>query len=719
MAMHPGPSTPDPLQTDANSWSERRLIRLLAGGRGRPLGIVVLAALLACTFLPFPPAIGLRLALFDAYQNLKPRRLQALPASIVAIDEKSLSQIGQWPWPRTVVARIVGEIARAGPAAIGIDVLFPEPDRMSPQQTAALVEQVDPALARKLRALPGNDALLARAIGRAPVVLGMAGLDERAASSRRGRTAPFVFRGGDPRPFIRGFASSLRSLAVLDEAASGHALLSVDPAGGIVRRVPLIAAIDDSVTPALAVEMLRVAAGAPVIGVSVDRRGVRSLQVGDLEIPTEPDGAVWVHFSPREAARLVSAVDVLEGRVEPAAFDRRLVLVGVTGLGLVDHQATPLGVRMPGIEIHAQLLENIFEQRMLRRPSFAPKLERGWLLLVGALLIAAVPAVRPRTATAIFGLQLLACLAAGFGAYAWQAWLLDAAWPALGTTVVFATLLGGTLADTDRQRRALARALAIERDAAARAAGELEAARRIQVGMLPPTSGAFHRDRRFELEALLDTAKMVGGDLYDYFKPDPERLYFAVGDVSGKGLPASIFMAVSKALYKSVAMREGGNIGATMRAAQAEIARDNPEAFFVTLFAGLLDLSSGHLEYCNAGHETPLLLAAHPPGVRRLSGGEGPPLCVLEDFEFRSTDCTLAPGETLCVVTDGVTEAMDSQARLYGRARLEELLSRRRKNEGAGDLLRAIRRDVESHAAGAERSDDITILVLKWNGGAC
>jgi serine phosphatase RsbU (regulator of sigma subunit) len=676
----------------------------------------VLLALLACTLVELRPAVGLRMALFDAYQSLKPRQRQSMPAAIVAIDDKSLSAVGQWPWPRTVTARLIDAIANAGPAAIGIDIVFPEPDRMSPQQIAPLVAQIDPALALRLQTLPSNDAALARAISRGPVVLGLAGLDERSVGPASGRTAPFVVRGGDPRPFIRNFESALRSLPAIDAAASGHALLSVDPAGGIVRRVPLFAAIDGTLTPALAVEMLRVAGAAPAIGVSVAPRGVRSVAVGDLEIPSESDGGVWVHFSPRDAARLVSAVDVLEGRVEPSVFERRLVLVGATGLGLLDHQATPLGVRMPGIEIHAQLLENIFEQRMLRRPQFAPIVERGWLLVFGAILIAAVPALRPRAATAIFAFQFAACLAAAFGFYVWKIWLIDAAWPALGTALVFGTLLGGTLADSDRQRRALARALALEREAAARAAGELEAARRIQIGMLPPTSGVFLRDRRFELEALLDTAKTVGGDLYDYFKLDENRLYFAVGDVSGKGLPASIFMAVSKALYKSAALREGGDIGAAMRAAQAEIARDNPEAFFVTLFTGLLDLSSGRLEYCNAGHEPPLLVAPGERCARRLSGAEGPPLCVLEDFDYRSAGCALAPGSMLCLVTDGVTEAMNPDGRLYGRARLESLLAARSDQAAAGDLLRRIREDVESHVGGAERSDDITILVLKWTG---
>jgi adenylate cyclase len=702
-----------------SAWSERRAVKLLVGARGRPLGALFLAVLLALTLLPESgPADGLKLALFDAYQTLFPREQQSAPAIVVAIDEQSLAEHGQWPWPRTLLARLIDNIAEGKPAAIGIDALFPEPDRLSPDRLAPIFEHAAPELARQLAGLPGNDSVFAGSIAAAPVVLGIAGLEEVPTGSVAGRTAPFLVRGANPSAHLRSFAAGLRSLPELDNAAAGHALLSVDPRGGIVRRVPLVATIGGTLTPALSVEMLRVASATGGYVLHSDRRGVRAVAIGDLSIPTGPDGTVWVHFSPSSANRLVSAADVLAQRIDPLIFDRRLVLVGATGLGLLDHQATPLGVRMPGIEIHAQLLENIFDGRLLGRPASAAHAERLLLLVCGLILIAVAPAVRPRTGAMLFVALLATCFALGFGLYLGRAVLFDGAWPAVGTTLVYGALLAGTLAETDRQRRALALALAEERDAAARAAGELEAARRIQLGMLPPTSGDFLRDRRFELEAMLETAKTVGGDLYDYFKLDDDRLFFAVGDVSGKGLPASIFMAVSKSLYKSAALRSESDIGTVMRAAHAEIARDNPEALFVTLFAGLLDLRNGQLTYCNAGHEEPLLAAPGRTGVARLEGGDGPPLCVLEKFDYRAASYQMQCGEVLCAVTDGVTEAMDVNEELYGRARLAQLLASQAAKSSPRQLVSLIEEDVQRHSAGAERSDDITILVLKWNGEA-
>lgn len=695
-------------------WSERRLVKLLVGGRGRPLGALMLAGLLALGWLPAAsPIDALRMYVFDGYQRLFPRQPASSPAIIVAIDERSLAELGQWPWPRTLLADLIDAIARDDPAAIGIDMLFPERDRMSPDALADIVRGVDPQLALKLQSLPANDTIFAGAISRAPVVLGMAGLEEPDPRPGGGGTVPFLVRGGDPQPWLRHFAGSVRSLPVLDRAAAGHGLLSVDPGGGIVRTAPLLASIDGTLTPALSIEMLRVAARQPALGLSVGTHGVESLNVGDLRIPTEADGSLWIHFSHRVAARFVSASDVIAGRSPQGLFERRLVLVGATGLGLLDHQATPLDVRMPGIEIHAQLLENIFDGRLLARPSTVRQGELLLLLGCALTLIVLVPRWRPRTSALLYGGLLTVCATVGLALFARYQLLFDAAWPALATTMVFGALLGGTLADSDRQRRSLARDLQREREAAARAAGELEAARRIQLGMLPPTSGTFLHDRRFELSARLETARLVGGDLYDYFKLDQDRLFMMIGDVSGKGLPASIFMAVSKALYKSAALRSG-DIGAVMRTAHREIARDNPEALFVTVFAAVLDLRSGVLQYCNAGHEPPLAKLPGEPCRERFALEGGPPLCVIDEFPYETGTHQLRPRETLCLLTDGVTEAMDAEGKLYGRARLAARFAHDADSLPVSDVLEAIAQDVRRHAAGADRSDDITLLIVRW-----
>jgi adenylate cyclase len=659
----------------------------------------------------------LRLAAFDAYQSLAPRVPRAAPVVIVAIDEESLRRYGQWPWPRTWLARLVARVSTARPAAIGIDIFMPEVDRLSPGRIGDLLEGLDPAVTQSLAAMPSNDAVLAEALRGRRTVLALVGVESAETATPGGVGAPPVRAvGGDPAPFVRHYAGALRSVAEIDAAAAGRGLVSLDPERGVVRRMPLLATVGDVLVPGLGLEMLRVAVGGPALSVRVGGGGVEAVGVGDLLVPTEPDGRVWLHYRRPDPARFVSAGDVLAGRTEPERFRDRLVLIGATAFGLSDYRATPVADQMPGIEIHAQLLEGIFEGALLSRPPLARGLELALLATAGLLLVIAVPRLRPRVSAALLLGVIGVALALGFVAYRTRGLLLDTATPALGLAVLYTVMLAVTLTETETRRRALRRQVEQQREAAARLAGELEAARRIQMGTLPRPSVAFPGERRFDLYARLDPAREVGGDLYDFFFLDADHLFFLIGDVSGKGLPGSLFMAISKALYKSTALRRHGQVALMMREADAEISRDNAEGLFVTVLAGVLDARTGVLEYCSAGHEPPFLLPRAGRPLARLTEGGGPPLCAVDGFAYAPGARQLEPGDTLCLITDGITEAARADGELYGRPRLEALLAGLGTAASVADIGEAIRRDVAAFTGDAEASDDMALLVLRFTG---
>ena len=274
-----------------------------------------------------------------------------------------------------------------------------------------------------------------------------------------------------------------------------------------------------------------------------------------------------------------------------------------------------------------------------------------------------------------------------------------------------------TLAEANRQKKSLERLVQAQREESARIAGELDAARRIQTATLPRTD-FLRDDPRLDLAATMIPAREVGGDLYDFYRLDDRRLFFLVGDVAGKGLSASIFMAVSKALYKSAMLRApAADIGDIMTVANAEVSRDNPEMLFVTAFAGILDLESGDLDYCNAGHDNPYVTHPDSAAVRRIEDGGGPPLCAVDDFAYRGARCRMRAGEQLCIVTDGVTEARNPAGEMYGAERLRDMLARLAQRPlDARAVVATMRTEVESFVAGAEPADDLTLLVLRWNG---
>ena len=659
----------------------------------------------------------MRLAGFDMYQILWPRTRASDPAVIVDIDDESLARHGQWPWPRTLLAQLVSRIASADPAAIGIDIFMPERDRLSPAELPALVPGIGRDLAELLRHLPSSDTILAQAIQGRPVVLVVAGLagSSDAAPRPGGRLAPMRIVGPDPVPFVRRWATVLRSVNEIDAAAAGHGLANVDLEAGVVHRMPLIAAVGGRLAPGLGPEMLRVASGTPAFGVRVGH-GVEAVSIGDLSIPTQRDGSVWLHFSRSDPARFVSAARVLAGTVDASRFERKLVLVGVTAVGLSDYRATPVDDRMAGVEIHAQLLEDIFDRDLLSRPPLILWAELGALAASGALLILLVPRLRARASAALF--LALCCALMGLGVLGYLKWrlLFDAASPTIGLGALFAAMLGVTLAESDSQRRVLRRELEREREAALRLAGELEAARRIQMGILPNPALVFASERRVEFYVFLESAREVGGDLYDFFLLDDDRVFVLIGDVSGKGLPGSLFMAVSKTLCKSAALRHAGDVALMMREANAEIARDNGEGLFVTAWAGVVNARTGELSYCNAGHEAAYVRPGDGLPSRKLDEGGGPPFCVEEGFPYEAASYRLSPGEVLCLITDGVTEAMNAAGEFYGRHRLGELLTRLAPDAGADEVGEAIRHDVERFEAGVEPSDDMAILTFKWHG---
>jgi serine phosphatase RsbU (regulator of sigma subunit) len=512
----------------------------------------------------------------------------------------------------------------------------------------------------------------------------------------------------EPHLALRHFAGHLQSLPEIDKAAAGRGLLSVDPESSVIRRALAVARVGDRVVPSLSVEMLRVATGAP-LGLVGRGRDAIDVRIGDVSIPAHADGRFWVHYGPHDPARFVSAADVLAGSIALDVLARKLVLVGVTGLGLLDYQTTALGDRVPGVEIHAQILEQIFDGSFLRRPANLHGLEMGLLALASLMFALAVPTLSVGASIALYASTNALLAGLGVEAFLVESVLIDVAWPAIGATVIFGVVLAEALSEADEQRRRL-------REQAARVSGELESARRIQMGLLPSPGALFAAEPRFALDALLEPARSVGGDFYDCFMVDGHRLFFIVADVSGKGLPASLFMALSKTLLKSAA-RRGDDVGGLMMRANAEVSSENPESLFVTAFAGILDARTGELQFTNAGHEPPFARAPGMPMERLVHEG-GPPLCVMEGYEYPMARRTLAAGEWVCVVTDGVTEAMNPAGELYGAARLRAVLESLPPEVEPRGVLSAVRADVDRFVGAAEPSDDLTLMCLRWRGGA-
>lgn len=647
-----------------------------------------------------------RALVFDGYQRLFPLVRATDPVTIVGIDEASLRRYGQWPWPRTRVAQLVESLSRYEPAAIGLDFFFPEPDRFSPSAIAGELPLLPSNLAHALAILPSNDARLGAALRARPVVVGLIGAVARDPRfPNPPRTAPIVVRASAPLPLAE-WPGYVGNVAEIDAAAAGRGLLDAGAPDRVVRTIPLLARVQGAIVASLAVETLRVAARA---GLRLDARGPGGLELrfDRVAMPLQADGSAWIRFGPHDERRFVSAADVLSGTAPAERLRGKVVLVGITGIGLRDFKTTPLGEFVPGVEVHAQMVENLYNEAWLVRPSWARWVEASVLMLAVLLLVAVLPRLAAVQGTLLLAAVLALFAGAAIAAFVRWHLLFDPAGPALGTLVAYGAIVLGSLAEAERQRRVM-------REQAARVAGELDAARRIQLGLLPDPARAVGDDPRVRVAALLEPARSVGGDFYDCFPLDPRRLGVVIADVSGKGLPAALFMAAVKSQLKSAALR-GGTMGEVLARAETEIAGQNAEQLFVTVFFAALDLATGALEYAAAGHELPF---AGRPGAapERLAGTGGPPLAVVERFAYPTARRTLARGEWLLLFTDGVTEAMNERREFFGVERLRATLRTVEASADPAAIVGRVRSAVRRFAGDAELADDLTLMALRWDG---
>ena len=409
----------------------------------------------------------LSLVCFDLYQKAAPREPGDAPIRVVDIDDKSLSKLGQWPWPRTVVAQLVDRLREAGAAVVAFDIVFAEPDRTSPKLLLPLLAQngVGAEEAERLLAVvPDPDRRLAEAMSTVPAATGFI-LTDRGETRLPLPKAGFAFVGHDPLGHVDSFPAAVANLPGLEATAAGNGFLNQYPDWDhVVRRVPLVLRLGDKPHPSLAAEALRLAldargylgraAGANTENSFGEKTGLTAIRIGQQTIPTDAAGRVWLHYAAPRRDRFVSAADVLVGSFDPALFAGHIVLIGTSAGGVVnDLQATPIAPGVPGVEIHAQLLEEILQGAFLVRPDWAVGAELLFALLVGAGLIVGLPRIGALPSAVLGGASVAAAFGASWLAFRHAQLLIDPVYPWLVITLVY--LVGSLLGylRTEAQQR--------------------------------------------------------------------------------------------------------------------------------------------------------------------------------------------------------------------------------------------------------------------------
>ncbi|MBI5211280.1 MAG: adenylate/guanylate cyclase domain-containing protein [Elusimicrobia bacterium] len=454
-----------PLSRLRSRWQERR-----RGAMSRWVYIVVpWLILLGCAgarLMRVDAIEELRNRVFDYYQRAKPRPYEDAPVRILDLDDETLKRLGQWPWPRTLIGRLVRRLSECGVSAVAFDIVFAEPDRTSAGRIMPLWPQtadLDAVRSRLLR-LPDHDRLLAKEFAKAPVVVGCV-LTRQKNEDLPAVKASFGFSGDDPTDFIIPFYGAVKNLPELEEAASGSGSFnSITDSDGIIRRVPLVLRVGTTLIPSLAAEALRVAQGAPTIAVKSAgssgeasfgaRTGISKVKIGKIAVPTDAQGRILVYYTKHAKARTIPIWEVMEKGFDKSRLEGVIAVIGTSAAGLKDQRATPLNPMAPGVEVHAQVMEQVLLGRYLERPDWADGAEVVYLLVLGSLLILLFLRFG-----AGWGLPISAGAVVGATALSWLAftrwgWLLDAVFPAAVILLIhaFMTIISYMRSEGERRR---------------------------------------------------------------------------------------------------------------------------------------------------------------------------------------------------------------------------------------------------------------------------
>ncbi len=693
--------------------------------------------------------------LIDQWQRLSGPDQPSGEVVIVGIDSASIREKGRWPWARADLAELVDLIAAAEPRSVTLDILLTEPGPYSPVNLMRTFRQNGPEAIALMPADP--DQRLTQSLGSIPVALAVAGGSASAIDELSGLTQcadPELLTGETAKDYH--VECLLFPLPQFEAQAAGYAVTFAEQdLDGVVRRARAFAtqpyrtetgAVEEAIFTAMPVAALTACAATNPNCFTYDPE-VKFLtedandwtgfhlplaRVSGDSPPAAPltrSFGIWLDYGalpalgpqtaddlPPDHAGLISAAALFQGDpVDVARLKDRHVIIGLTRLGSIDQHTIPLAAESgtPGVMIQALAADNLIAGRILSEPAWVSYAITGFGLLIAGLALVRFGVT---SVSAMVGIGFVLIVGPIF--VSWAAFEF-AQTVVFGAKSALAALLGGAPVVFGRIS-AIRRDLADARESGAREEERMDAARQIQLGSLP--FDADFSDIGFETAALCRPAQEVGGDFFELFRMSDGQLFAAVGDVSGKGLEASLVTALSKSISGAVTDRVEGPLGKGFAEVSREFIRQAPRVWrqekggFVTLVAARIDPVSGEAEFAAAGCEPPTVISAD--GTRRLVDLPSvAPLGWIEDAQFQTARMTLSPGDTIVMFTDGVTEAETPEGALFGQEAAEDIAAGSAA-AGARGVVARLEAQVLAHQAGGAPTDDTTILAITWRGPA-
>ena len=574
---------------------------------------------------------------YDTFQSIFIKKSTFEDVVIVDVDEKSIDVIGQFPWRRDIFANLINKLNLNKVAVISFDIFFSEDDRQNPKK---ILNEFN----LNNEEVIDSDQLFLESIKSSNVVLSVLGdvSDYKKDNQSKPKTN-IIARGSDVSKFTYFFKNKITSLEKFNDAAKGIGNISyLDSQDGVLRSIPMLLKIDNDLWPSLSLETLRVFHNHKNILVNADVNGINEIKTRKYQIKTDPNTLVFVNYKKFNKQNYISAVDVIEGKINEDRLKDKIVLIGSSAQGLFDFVKIPNGKVIPGVETHAHLIENIVNNDFIIK-NLSTKIIENVLLLLSLIIVLMIPnKINPKFSI-IFYVSLIIVLIS-FSSIVYQFnYFIDVLFTILSSAILFITTLyfrylkeNKIALDNEKKQIVLKQ--------------EREIAGEVQKKLFPRVFS--NKDLIFANNV---PAKDVSGDYYDFISTNDDEIYFTLADVSGKGVKAGILMANASAVFRSMAKLDKP-VSTIAKFVNNQVADSSYQGMFITAVIGKFNLKDKSIEYINLGHE-PIMIFDKNYNFEYLKANL-PPLGLMKmnNDDFFKTNKININNKNLMIYTDGVTE---------------------------------------------------------------
>tara|TARA_Y100000389_G_scaffold107511_1_gene104493 strand:+ start:566 stop:2569 length:2004 start_codon:yes stop_codon:yes gene_type:complete len=604
------------------------------------LGVIFLL-LIIIKFINPPIIKKISFISYDFYQKAF-NRGEVKDVTIVDIDEKSIAKVGQFPWRRDIYSKILYNLNQHSPRAIAFDIVFSEEDRQNPQDLLSQLQKESDQFINI--EVPNTNKIFIDSLKQSKVVLPILG--EPKDNFVKNNSKPklrVIAKGDNPKNFIYKYKNKITSLEEINNAASGIGSISLIPnIDGIIRNVPVLYNIDNRIWPSLALETVRVATGQKNLLVKSNKNGIELIKTRKNTIPSDQNGVINIKFKKFNKENYISAIDVINNDFDQKRVENKIILVGSSAQALFDIVKISNGKIVPGVEIHAHIIDNILKNESIFKNIYTQLAENIIFLILVIFLILIPIKIKPKFSIiffvgSIFVINLSSIIIYQFNFY------LDSLFSSIAGTLVFMTSLyfryleENSIAIENEKKQSILKK-------------EREIAGEVQKKLFP-----INKKIEKYIFAQNTPAKDVSGDYYDYYQMNDNEIYFILGDVTGKGIKAGILMANAAAVFRSLA-KMSSSVAKTALYMNNQVKDSSYQSMFITVILGRINLEKKEMEFINMGHE-PMMVLDQNFNFEYVKSTLPPMgLMSVKDESFFKTTTMDISDKTILIYTDGVTE---------------------------------------------------------------